>query len=145
MAQSHGEGRLCRGGGRFRPCGVVSFINTRKLESWYSVLPFQAVMACLAQVEPVGQGWCKDATDLFRRLTSDHHLLVPHRQGAGQLAVELSTRLQLMDKQNLDMATMLQEKGWPRKVEVKEGKQSPIWSSFLLKEVRTVGTVWLKF
>ena len=75
MAQSHGDGRLCRGVGRFRPCGVVSFINTRKLESWYSVLPFQAVMACLAQVEPVGQGWCKEATDLFRRLTTSSQYL----------------------------------------------------------------------
>ena len=54
---------------------TVFFGNTRKLESCYSVLPFQAVMACLAQVEPVGQGWCKEATDLFRRLTTSSQYL----------------------------------------------------------------------
>ena len=54
---------------------------------------------------------------------ADHLLPVPHSQGFPEqpLVVELSARLQLMDKQHLDMATVLQEKGWARKVEVKEG------------------------
>ena len=82
-------------------------------------------------MEPVGQGWCKEATDLFRRLTTSSQYLTAKVLASlpnEPLVVELSARLQLMDKQHLDMATMLQEKGWARKVEVKEGDERGLYS-----------------
>ena len=45
---------------------VVTLSNTRKLESCFSVLPFQAVLACISSVEPASQGWCKEDTALFK-------------------------------------------------------------------------------
>ena len=103
---------------------VVTLSNTRKLESCFSVLPFQASLACLARVEPAGQGWCKEATTLFKKLTTSSQYLTAKVMTSSPnqpLVVELSTRLQLQDKSHLNMAMVLKEKGWAKMVEVKEG------------------------
>ena len=105
------------------PVEVVTLGNTRKLESCFSVLPFQASLACLARVEPVGQGWCKEATTLFKRLTTSTQYLTGKIMTScpnQPLVVELSTRLQLQDKPHLNMAMLLKEKGWAKMVEVNE-------------------------
>ena len=51
--------------------------------------------------------------------------------------VELSTRLQLQDKPHLNMAIMLKEKGWARKVEVKEGNEAFSVHVTVVTNVRT--------
>ena len=106
---------------------VVTLSNTRKLESCFSVLPFQAVLCCLSSVEPAGQGWCKEASDLFKRLVCFSQYVtakVVANMTDQPLVVELSTRLHLQDKPQLDMGMVLLEKGWARSVVVNEGSKA---------------------
>merc|ERR1719187_1339155 len=51
---------------------VATLGNARKLESCFSVLPYQATLASIANVEPEGQchSWCKEATQMFKKLVT---------------------------------------------------------------------------
>ena len=100
---------------------VVTLSNTRKLEPCFSVLPL------LVWHMYVGQSWCKEATTLFKRLTTSSQYLTAKVLTSSPnqpLVVELSTRLQLQDKPHLNMSMVLKEKGWAKMVEVKEGNKA---------------------
>ena len=105
---------------------VVTLSNTRKMSSCFSVLPFQAVLACLGGVEPTGHGWSGEATQLFKKvLVSSPHLTahVISCVSDQPLVVELGFRDKVDDSLHLNLGEVLQENGWARKVVVGENRK----------------------
>ena len=98
---------------------VVTLSNTRKLESCFSVLPFQAVLACIAGMEPFGQSWCKEATQLFKKITSSPQNIAAKVLSfmPGQpLEIDLCVKDMPEGSKCLSVAQVLQEKSLAKAV-----------------------------
>ena len=55
---------------------TVTLNDIRRLDPCFSVYPFQAILACLAHVEPAGSSWEKRSTNFFKSLVKSHYVEV---------------------------------------------------------------------
>ena len=106
----------------------VTLSNTRKLESCFSVLPFQATLASIACVEPEGHGWCREATQLFKKVVTSSIIVakVVSNMPDQPFIVELGSRPRGGNTQCFDVGQILEGERLAKKVIVEDKKMSSI-------------------
>jgi len=108
---------------------VATLGNTRKLESCFSVLPYQATLATIAHLEPNGHSWCKEATQMLKKIATSSSIIAAKMVSClpdQPLVVELGIRDMLDNSKFMDVGQILEKERWAKKVLVVDKKTASV-------------------